>query len=454
MSSINEFKLVGAGYIAKNGDSANAGTDPLLPKAHPADAGMPGTYADVIVVGSGVYVGSIPGGGSARRWTGDGEVIFDLNGGSIAAIGASPAVIWSNIFFKNGYVNGAAAAYGLSNCKFLNCTIRFRFQSSFNGCIFLDDFVNTDSGASSHYGNIFLGSATSATSIVLTNVPFQRNFLAKNKTLILPNYTSRSQFINNMLNGLLNIGGVNYELKQLFDGSPRPDADPNIADLASIWSDVYTRGNYAGDPKFLDVYGRIVEPDSDLLKRNVGNVKPGRSTILLGNTDPDTTITLENITQVGNGYMVTSGQPWGKITIVTKESANVVEMGVKSPIVPLNFDSDEVPGSIANNNVPDSFPLTDPGVNPGKLPNRLTYLLRTSQRNQKPTENSHWDNDPAAGGVAGVYYVQEWFTKPTLTQTLGQTYGNAEPEGYGGTVNAINARWTEYTIYLRNDRDY
>lgn len=454
MSSINEFKLVGAGYIAKNGDSANAGTDPLLPKAHPADAGMPGTYVDEIVVGSGVYAGSVPGGTSARRWTGDGEVIFDLNGGSIAAIGASPPVSWTNIFFKNGSVNNIPASYSLINCKLLNCAVRFRFQSSISGCIFLDDFINIDTGASSVSGNIFLGSSLSSTSIVGTNVTFRRNFLAKNKSLVIPNYTSRSSFTNNMINGLLSINGTNYELKQLFDGSPRPDADPLIPDLIDLWSDVYTRGNYAGDPKFLDVVGRIVDPSSDLLKRNVGNVKPGRITTLLGNSDPNTQITLQNVTQAGNGYMVTPGQPWGKITIVTRESTSVVELGTKAPIVPLNFDSDEIPGSISNNNVPDSFPLTDPGVNPGKLPNRLTYLLRTSQRNQMPTQDSHWDNDAAAGGVAGAYYVQEWFTKPTLTQTLGITYGNAEPEGYGGTVNAINARWTEYTIYLRNDRDY
>jgi hypothetical protein len=448
MSAINEFKLTGAGYIAKNGDSANAGTDPLLPKSSPSDAGMP---SENIIVGSGYYRG---GGIANRNFFGDGFVVFDFDGNNINQGTATGTQ--SNIFFKNGIGYTNRKTY--NNCifqNFLGSRLSLSYRVTMINCIFLPP--TPYESLSSSFGSI-------QNSIILETINSNSisegctySFLSRNKKIIIH---SSSGFANNCANGLLNFQGIDYELKFLADGTPRPDANPEIPDLAEVFPDTYTtRGNFAGDPKFLDLIGRIVEPDSDLLKRSnangfIGGVKPGRITQARNNNDPNTDITLFNVVEAGNGYMVEPGQPWGKITIVTRESSSVVELGVKAPITPLNFDSAVTPGTALNNNVPDSWPLTDPGGNPGKLPNRLTYLLRTSQRNQKPTQDSHWDNDAAAGGVAGNYYVQEWFTKPTLTQLLGNTYGNAEPEGYGGTVNAINARWSEYTIYLRNDRNF
>jgi hypothetical protein len=459
MSSINEFKLSGAGYIAKNGNSANAGTDPTLPKAHPSDSGMP---TGTIIVGAGYYFGTITN--TNRNWYGDGVVVFDFNN-QIWTL--STNFNYKNIIYKNCLRIGTVETNfstsnrnSHNNCVFINVEkFVFRTQQDFENkyLIFLTD-IEIYAGETSPrnmLNSIFIGGMTQG---VLPNLNFC--FLNKNKKIIFTG--TSTNFTNNCINGLIQIGGTDYELKFLADGSPRPDADPLIPDLATAtgFSDTYTtRGNFAGDPKFLDVIGRIVDPTSDLLKRSntngyIGGVRPGRSTIILNNTDPNTEITLFQVEQVGNGYKVATGETWGQIDIIRKESNSVVELGVKNPITPLAFDSNETPGSSLNNNVPDSWPLNDPGTDPGKLPNRLTYLLRTSQNNNKPTTDGQWDNDASSGGVAGVFYVQEWFTKPTLTQTGGNTYGNAEPEGYGGTVNPINARWVHYRIYLRNDRDY
>jgi hypothetical protein len=475
MSSINEFKLIGNGYIAKNGDSANVGTDPTLPKAHPADFALLNS-SDVAVIGAGSYFG---GGQAINNYFGDGKVVWDLNNtSSITARNFESAGLGSirNIKFKNFLsIRGSATNV---QCRFYECifeqaTILLeRNGNQSNGfvpavvkSIYIGETLQGFGGGSEIRIN---GSFPQINNIFLVNTfiypgriggTILGNYVPKNCQIFSDSISIGTSISNNMINGLITIAGITYELKRMSDGSTRPDADPLIPDLIDIYPNVYVNGNFCGEAKFLDVIGKIVEPSSDLLKRSttfgfVGGVRPGRSTILLGNTDPNTEITLFQVEQVGNGYKVATGETWGQIDIIRKESNSVVELGVKNPITPLAFDSNETPGSSLNNNVPDSWPLTDPGTDPGKLPNRLTYLLRTSQNNNKPTTDGQWDNDASSGGVAGVFYVQEWFTKPTLTQTGGNTYGNAEPEGYGGTVNPINARWVHYRIYLRNDRDY
>jgi hypothetical protein len=412
---MSEFKITGVGYVSEwNGDAANPGTA-TSPKAHPSDAGMPGTYADVIIIGAGYYTGSIPGGSAARRWTADGEVIIDLQGGDIDPIANNPPSIFTGLTIKNGSLGRIqTAGYQTVNCRLINGnTWKLRFSSIHTGFLLMNDVVNNDSsGAGNFTGCILLGSITGFQALG-ANQTFISNYLAKGKSIILPTWTSRTNFRNNCINGTIIVSGVSYELKFLFDGSPRPDADPGILDLASIWPDIYTspRNNFSGDPKFIDEYNRVVSPDSDLLKRSdittIGSVVAGRK-IEKGNSDPDVTITTSQIdTTDPTVWTIQSGFDEGFINFVFKLSDNIVKVPKIFLDSILSFDASVPGGSATNNNVPDIFPnLFNPLSLSGLKPNRLTYNLRTSISISRPVSESQWDNDFASlSTIPGQYYV-------------------------------------------------
>ena len=461
---MSEFKIAGIGYVSQwNGNASNPGTD-TSPKAHPSNAGMPGDFTNQIIIGPGYYIGSIPGGSAARRWTGDGEVIIDLNGGSIDTIPVNPRVIFTNLTIKNGSVNALqSSGYETVNLRLINGIIwKLRFTSLHTGFLLIGDVSNNDpSGADSFIGCSFLGSVFS-NNLSVSNGTIVSSFLAKGKSIILPNYTNRSNFRNNCLNGVIIVAGIQYELKLLFDGSARPDADPSVFDLASIWPDIYSfpRNNFSGDPKFIDEYNRIVSSDSVLLSRQdittIGSVKPGKS-IPVNSSDSDVTITTTNIdTSNPTNWVIQSPETSGTIKILWKLSDNISEIQRLLLDALLSFDGSVAGGTVGNNNVPDIFPTAyTPLSQVGLKPNRLTYALRTSQSISKPLITAEWDNDNVTlGTTVGAFYIQEWNTKPTIVTALGVRYGNGNPESIGGVSNGINARWAEAEIRLTNNRSF
>jgi len=87
-------------------------------------------------------------------------------------------------------------------------------------------------------------------------------------------------------------------------------------------------------------------------------------------------------------------------------------------------------------------------------PNRLTYLLRTSNRLTKPTQDIHWDNDVAPiYGVAGAFLTQEWYEVPGYVITGSDiVFGSGDSEADPSlTKNEIACKWVQIRIYIRNN---
>jgi hypothetical protein len=444
---MSEFKITGDKYVSQwNGSSVNPGTA-TSPYAHPADA--PNSTTNIIVIGTGVYKGKWTG---HRKMIGDGHVIMDTidktqnNNGDV-----------NNLHLKNFNTLGTFTTF-LQDCIIENSNVFL--SAALTGCvrnIFLTP-ISKGEVATRYPLNCIILADMNYTSAFTT---MMLNYVDKSARIYFSG-TPLNTMVNNLFNGLLNVGGVDYELKKLADGSARLDANPAIADIATIYPDVYTNGNFAGDPKFIDVLKRVVDPDSDLLRKAgtygyIGGVVPGKkipvnvagSDILVTSTDIDITTDTSN-------WRIASGKSEGVIDIIWKGTEIITEVQRIFLDALLSFDGSETGGSVGNNNVPDIWPTSySPTTGPGMTPNRLNYALRTSQSVAMPTLDSQWDNDASTlGTTPGDFYIQEWNTKPTILDVLGVKYGNGNPAGLGGTANGIHARWLHARVRLTNNRSF
>jgi hypothetical protein len=446
------FKTAAGYYVSEwNGNSLNDGTDPLTPYAHLAD--VPSDTANFTLVGTGFYKGTWSGN---RKIICDGFVVIDLNGGSQAFGGSSlpqdgfylknGSVLPNTGVFQNCILENTVHLMGRTNAQTLGNIILPAISGSYeatNGSIFWNNIILEDITVSSGLG-----------------VSFNANFVDKSVRLTFSSFSTT--FINNCYNGIISYLGTDYELKKLVDGSVRPDANPLIADIISVFPNVYTQNNFAGDPKFIDVLSRTVESDSDLLKKSnvsgfIGKVRPAKKiavnaidpNISISSTDIDTTTTPAN-------WRIQSPATEGEIIITWKLSDIISEVQKIFFDAILSFDGSSSGGSIDNNNVPDIWPTSySPTTNPDMTPNRLNYALRTSQSVAMPTLDSQWDNDSSTlGTTPGDFYIQEFNTKPTISDVLGSKYGNGNEAGFGGTTNGINARWAQAKIRLTNNRAF
>lgn len=454
-----EFKTAGDEYISEwNGDSGNPGTD-VSPFSHPAD-GVAGTKT--AIVGPGFYFG---GGILNRRYTGDGHpthIVFDLDGNPIN-FGSSLDRDIKNIHIKNASFISARAI--LENCiidesNLVNTVSGGNYYWVYKSVIIHSDTVINLSNATKRFYDCLLLSNIDHTGQTANSVLIDGCYLPKGKKVIIGSAGSLS-LTRSLINGIINLGGTDYELKKLFDGSARPDADPLVSDIIGIKPNVYTTdGCFAGDAKIIDPLNKIVEPDSDLLKKTgvygfLGNVSAGRS-ISKGDSGPDLTITTSQIdTSDPSSWSIQSGYDEGYVFITAKLSDNIVQV----PKIHFNgllaFDSSQAGGSVGNNNVPDFFPnLYTPLTQGGLKPNRKTFGFRTSKNVSKPSTEIHWDNDNSALSTdVSRYYVQEWSDQPRIANVLGVTYGNGDPEfPDAATKNTINARWIQVQVRLTNRR--
>jgi len=447
---MSEFKIAGDSFVSQwNGSSANPGTA-LAPYAHPSSA--PNSISNIVVLGTGYYKGGYSG---TRLLQGDGKPILDLLG-QIANLPSGGNII--NIHFKNGELRSSSNFPRYTRCIFENITLMSQAVPSFvsiENIYFGSEIMNLVFGTNSAFFN----------SIILVNISGAHNGRMDccyvDKNVVITADSISINFINNLFNGVYRISGFDYELKKSFDGSDRPDANPSYQDLITIYPQVYTNGNFAGDPKIVDLFNRIVEPTSDLLKRSntngfIGGVRPGKS-IPVNSSDSDVTITTTNInTSNPTNWVIQTPATSGTIKIVWKLSDNISEIQRLLLDALLSFDGSVAGGTVGNNNVPDIFPTAyTPLLQAGLKPNRLTYALRTSQSISKPVITAEWDNDNVSlGTTVGAFYIQEWNTKPTIVTALGLRYGNGNPESIGGVSNGINARWAEVEIRLTNNRSF
>jgi hypothetical protein len=452
---MSEFRLSGTHYCSEwNGSPSNDGTNPDTPYLHPNNG--PTGYAFNYILGAGVYLGNILG---AKKIFGDGKVIIDFQNN---IVGNTGQLLFNGVHMKNLLAPlGSTSSFAqMQNCIIENmplCNFRSGDPNDCFGNVLVGDIKHTNNH------NLFtLNNSLILVDFDQNNTSVQRfsyNYLPSGKRFKFSG-TNLAVVFENCLNGLFNIGGTDYELKKLIDGSSRPDADPSIPDIITVFPNVYTQGNFAGNANILDAFNKVVSPNSDLLKRSnsngfIGGVKAGRS-IPVNTTEQNVFITTSQIdTSDPTNLKIGSGFDEGFIDIVLRLNDNVVEIPVLHYDGLLAFDSSQAGGTAGNNNVPDFFPtLFSPLSQVGLKPNRLTYGLRSSRSLSRPTSENQWDNDNLAlGSDVARFYVQEWGTKPTITDVLGVTYGNGNPQSIGGSANTINARWIQVRIRLTNRRE-
>ena len=474
---MSEFKLTGDFYVSQwNGASLNPGT-PTQPYAHPNDAP---SANNKVIIGPGEYTGSQ---GTKSRKHADGLVVFNFNGLNntigcdYAQSLAEPAmrgvyVKNCNSFKGNSHIGGGTSGW------FTDCVFQinefpgdYRNSDSLVRCILQSYTSGQIIKTLNNLGNIFpnflynciilddlhmAGDRSSSSIYQYCYLPFGKKiFITANAPI------TATTFSGSMINGIINYAGTDYESKRLKNGTSRPDANPSIADIVTIAPSFYANGGFSGDPKFIDLFNRIVEPDSELLSYSgaygfIGGVRPGKK-IPVNSSDSNVSITFSNInTSDPSNVTIQSPATEGQIDIIWKVSDNIAEIQRIFLDALLTFNGSQAGGSVGNNNVPDIFPTSyTPLSQAGLKPNRLLYRLRTSQSIAMPSTDGQWDNDNVAlGTTPGSFYLQEWNTKPVIVTVLGVRYGNGNPESIGGTPNGINARWAHARIRLTNNRAF
>lgn len=455
-------QLGGAYYISEwNGDPLNPGTD-TLPYLHPADLGAV-SIATQGIIGAGYYLGTWLG---QRNLIADGIVFINL------LEGITPNVCFFKdiIFLEVGMLGtSSTSSWRAENCVFI-------FKTS-------GGIIKKRTGSLFHIGNWFVGritnlqgnlsSQTNWTNCSLINNGsiiddggggafvvdrFNYNFISKETTLVILAGTL-NYMKNCMVNGKIQngSGGTIYESKQLIDGSPRPDADPLVEDIATLtgWSDFYTNGNFSGDAKIIDIYSRTVDPTSDLLKKQnangfIGGARPGK---FVKFDSEDFIVSLTNIdTSNPNFIKVAGGSTFGQIRISGKVSDDLVTSDQVFPRTNFAFASKEAADSTYNNNVPDAYHTLATPDEKGFNPNRLTFEVRSSVlADANRSVSSDWDNGSA--GIPGRYYLME-FGQPMIHHIIASVaYGNADLNALSSVLKVpFSYRSLDMIITLSNDR--
>jgi hypothetical protein len=444
---MSQFRKTGINYVSQfSGDDANAGTDPLLPKKNPSAI----TVTTLTIVGAGQYTRPTIV-NENRNFEGDGKVVFDnynFNSGS-------STITMRDIYFRNS-ISGTTNNF--TDCCWEGGSISLRGTKLRTKILGLATIVAASSG--SFANGIIEQSVGSPVPTYTQPITFTYTYVGSNSIVIVP-AAALAGFQNNMVNGriaLTSAPTTYYESKLLFDGSPRPDADPGIADIVTVFANFYTQGNYSGDPKFIDVVSGKVEPDSDLLLMSnangyIGGVKVGKKIDL---DESGFTITKTGIDDSNpNFWKIATGQPYAKIRITGKVSDSLISAQTLDIRIPFNFDGDAVGGTANNNNVPDAWNARTTPDTKGTKPNRLTFEVRSSTlTNPGRDVSADWDNDNTnSPSIAGQYYLMEYGQVMLHHIISAVAYGNADSLAINAATKIpFNYRSLDIIITITNTR--
>lgn len=445
---MSQFRLTGGLYVSEwDGNDANAGNDPTLPKA--TISATPSSTATIIIVGAGYYFGLL---GGSKNIKADGKVIIDAGGGTL-----QESLVADGVHFKNSTsCPGTFFNNILTNCIFENVA-SVNTRCTFTKCIFLTTSTWTGTNVPIYNNCIFLANRIQSASGT-TAGNWANCYLAKAATAV---FTPSINIVNNCLNGKIRIAGIDYESKLLIDGSPRPDADGLIPDVISVFPAFYTQGNFSSldsEVKFIDIVSRTVEPDSILLQKSnangyIGGVKPGKKIDL---DESGFTITKTGIDDSNpNFWKIATGQPFAKIRITGKVSDSLISAQVLDIRIPFNFDGDAAGGTALNNNVPDAWNARTTPDTKGTTPNRLTFEVRSSKlTNPVRDVSADWDNDNTnSPSIAGQYYLMEYGQTMLHHIISGVAYGNADANAINAAVKIpFNYRSLDIIITITNTR--
>lgn len=469
---MSQFKKTGNFFCSTFGGSgANPGTA-VAPYAHPSSA--PNSITNRVVC-SGYFKGGWTG---SRLIVPDGPCVIDLQGATVTMqtdfnsndFGANPDRDF--IWVRNGVLVGAVGYKNVILDQVTSVAVSATNSNFFfRRGIYLPNTSNLiiQSGANLSCENCLIFENVEFIISSIAAGRMSRCYLDKDKYIEFkyPTNPTTTQWNNtvgplySILNGRIVVGGVNYELKRLKDGTTRPDANPAYLDFNTIYPNVYTNGNYAGDMKFIDIFKRKVQPDSDVFHNSInrdntlgwiGGVEVGR---YIKPDDPNFEYSFS--TDIDDtdplALKTASSQPFGKIRITGKVSDNLITaMNVDFSSI-LKFDATVAGGVTANNNVPDAS--RDMGLSLASfIPRRFSFKVRTSTNAaaNQASASSIWDNDGKA--TAGTWFLCE-FNKPiNLNLKSGVHYGNADHRGFvPDSVVNINFRSIDIEVILDQEWD-
>ncbi len=367
----NNFKITtGNRYFSKAGHDSAAGTA-AEPRKTISLAGM--TNGQIAVVGAGDYptFGTVTASVSLQ---GDGKAI--VRGGSfsntqdfagwpvdIELIGCS----WTksagafitrplrSIIRNSTFIVRVLA--GCSDGLFINSTITIGSTSATQDCL-----INT---------SIFRTCTITIGSTVATANPATLVNSDVDETSVIVITSGRGATLaRNNIRGIVRVDGVDYELKRDKAGNTI-NPNPSIADLvtATGFSAIYTNGNFSQDPRYIDAATEnfCLQSDSPNIRaanNGISNIGGhfARVATSVNNTDNGNAAGVKVLpsaeinTTIPTAYVLNSGETQGFVDYVFRTNGFV--LGIIDINTLFAFDSDFAGGTVQNNNVPDSQPLT------------------------------------------------------------------------------------------------
>jgi hypothetical protein len=384
----NNFRITdGIIYIAKAGHDSNAGTINEPKKSIYAVPNATGK----VVLGAGDYIAASFGAGNGNTFFSDGKVIVRGTSTSVALIG-SPNVngfLFINCVFPS--IN-QGTIHTRQNCIFKGCT-GFGTNNTVGDINLLNNvFINCDAGNATvtTIGRIYTSRSIYINSIarIIGNnsaVNFIRDTYGDFPTIFIYNGTA-ANFRNNNIQGLIQLpitgpSFADFAIQDQFTGTPQDNGYPTGVEWlneTNLTAAGYT-GTVAGwdtavatcinmDPKFNDISGEdfTLQSDSPHIRRavdginNIGGTRIARSVI---NTDDNgTTVFVEPSaeidTTVPTSYHIEDGETEGTIDYIF-DLGSVAPLDFIDLKAELKFDSDFAGGTVQNEDVPDSEPLTN-----------------------------------------------------------------------------------------------
>jgi hypothetical protein len=488
----NNFRLTGTHYVSKDGNIANAGTDPNLPKK--TLSGVPNTSA-LIVVGCGFYngdnfvsmngffnrtvlydgicyfnytsninLGVNTGAGNATLTINPNqEYYIYMNGNTFAidftgASGQIRSIVVYNTVFENisGFNTGNLGTNTFSFFKSVFKNIVFNFSTA------------TNSIGVNFYNSAIINSTITYPSIANTIHRILGCWVDSTSIISMGTYysTPSTHFVGNNFQGQIVVAGTPYELKRDKTGVLIPSRIGNgIADLdlLPIYGGtglLYTRDkNFAQDPQFVNLakgdYWSVQSTSPNLIVANskfvnIGNCKLQNTIAKADDTD------YFDITDSANGEILLSGGDLifdataigldqdsipskkidlGKVMVLENITATML----------LAFDSDAGIGTATNTNVLQVI-RTHPTTTAGANPQRLTYKMRWTKNPSMPMVDADWDNQGYV--TAGQYGIFEINAGAKVSSLNGVISTSGEP-----TFNNLNsafvvARWVQFELYI------
>jgi hypothetical protein len=454
----NNFRKTGNAYISKDGNDANSGLSAELPKQTLAFYSTAenvvgcGEYKGAFSFARGIFVpdGTCKINATANIASTVADASFTVRFGRTTERNANFYIALNGFSFiatigTHAFYDVVLLGGGLTKTNNTLLFVRTILES-------VNATVSGNAVTTMNYCKVFNSIVTArALTSVITDCYFDE---ASILSMPLGYFTTPSTgFKNNNFGGLVNVGGINYELKLDKGGIPIPARVSNgINDLATIDATVYTRGNFYQDPAFLNLAkGDFWSVDSTspmLFADTTALASIGYVWVATVKKATDTEFSspasIEDLqSSLGDYYFDPAslddiGSVLSQPIQIANAPAKIKHINLAGLLA---FNSLQTIGGAENTSVPavENYLAGTAGANP----RRLTYEMRWSNQSAMPASPVEWDNNMII--TAGDFAKFEHNSIP-LIDNMGK--GNGEPDFNQLSSGSIQAKWIQVKIYL------